>query len=427
MMPNKNAYHTSLKIAVVTGHIFSIPDHVLEKIPSSTLSDWKNNSRVFIGSEYADLIQQDLYKSKTFHHPSLRLERAVFMTVAKIKLFVLSVFGKEKLQNILHQNMEKTVDFVERIRGKRTIKEVAEFIGISSNTFSSWRTKVKFQCTSSDLFLCAKRHPNQATQREVNTLRSFLNNPDYKHWGIANIWAMAFKNKETNLSLATWYKYNHALKIRLPRGKFVKKYVPLKASFVNEYWHCDISRITTGDTQKHYYYSIKDNFSKKELAWYLHHRVDTNITKLLIKKACIKAFGNCNNTPLTKLVSDGGPENTSYTIRDFIQDNQVNIQHFIALKDIMQSNSMIEAHFKQLKSGFLKHKDIPNRKELFKLLVFHHHEYNEIKPHSALGIYTPNEVYKGQNTETNFSMRFKQAAKDRRAYNRSRGCGKCQK
>lgn len=221
-------------------------------------------------------------------------------------------------------------------------------------------------------------------------------------------------------------KYNHALGIRsINRKGKQKRFKPLKASYVNEYWHCDITRIKTADSITHFYYSIKDNYSKKELAWYLHHRVDTNITKLLIKKACVRAFGGYNNIPLTKLVSDGGSENTSYTMRQFINDNQVNIQHLIALKDIVQSNSMIEAHFKQLKSGFLHHKNITNRKELMRHLHFHHHEYNEIKPHSTLGIYTPNEVYSGKDPKKNFSKRFKQAAKQRRAQNRANGCGIC--
>jgi hypothetical protein len=124
--------------------------------------------------------------------------------------------------------------------------------------------------------------------------------------------------------------------------------------------------------------------------------------------------------PLQQLVTDGGPENDNFTVKNFLNENGV--KHSIALRDIAQSNSMMEAFYSTAKYRYLYQQRIENGTELKEVFEKFLDEYHYKKPHYALGIYTPSEVLLGQNKLVNFREIFAQAAAQRRQRNRSSSC-----
>ncbi len=121
-----------------------------------------------------------------------------------------------------------------------------------------------------------------------------------------------------------------------------------------------------------------------------------------------------------QLVTDGGPENDNRTIQDFMR--QSSIQHTIALRDIVQSNSTMEAFYRITKYQWLYRKKIKNGKQLQKEFEHWINEYHFEKPHYGLGIYTPYEILTGSNKTDNFSERMKAAAQERRIFNKHASC-----
>lgn len=120
----------------------------------------------------------------------------------------------------------------------------------------------------------------------------------------------------------------------------------------------------------------------------------------------------------------GGPENDNLTIKEFIRNS--NINHTIALKDIEQSNSMMEAFYHTAKYRYLYQQPIHNQPELilkFKEMI---HEYHFLKPHYALGIYTPEQVKNGADMKLSHRNTYAEAGRKRREMNRNMNCNqKC--
>lgn len=54
-----------------------------------------------------------------------------------------------------------------------------------------------------------------------------------------------------------------------------------------------------------------------------------------------------------QFLTDGGSENVNNTVSKFIDHHEVPIEHIIAQKDVLFSNSMIEALNKTIKHQFL--------------------------------------------------------------------------
>ena len=104
-----------------------------------------------------------------------------------------------------------------------------------------------------------------------------------------------------------------------------------------------------------------------------------------------------------------------------MKENQSMIKHDIALKDIVQSNSMMEAFYSVVKYRYLYLQKIQNGDELLKAFRALIKEYHFEKPHYALGIYTPFEILSGKKPNERFTELYKRAAIERRKMNKQ-GC-----
>jgi len=122
----------------------------------------------------------------------------------------------------------------------------------------------------------------------------------------------------------------------------------------------------------------------------------------------------------TKLVTDGGPENHG-EVSTFVS-NRENIKQLIAQKDIIQSNSMVEAVNKHIKYYYLFKRDLKDLNDTIRYLSNSVDDYND-KPHGKLYGLTPNEVLNGNYpAKDNYQNDIAEARKKRLLQNRLIEC-----
>ncbi len=127
-----------------------------------------------------------------------------------------------------------------------------------------------------------------------------------------------------------------------------------------------------------------------------------------------------------KLIVDSGPENNNIHVDNFISDSNINIQKLVALKDIKYSNSMIERANRTLKYRYIFPQEPKDRKHLELILRYFINDYNNIKPHGALGGLTPDEACRGlEIDEQHRTKQLEHARKERLRYNKENKCDLC--
>ncbi|MBN9295001.1 MAG: transposase family protein [Flavobacteriia bacterium] len=320
-----NSYHTALKICYALGLQNQLIDiSIRQQIPHSTSHYWKNNTNPesYIGSAISASIQQRLSDIQNAHHSINRIPLKLFSAYCNFAVSVVRLLEKKAIQKTLKAKKEAFINLLDNYSGSISYQKAADFLGIKLKTLYHWRMQVKFKCDHSALLLCTKRHPNQAKIPEVNTIKEWLIKPEYRHWGIHSLWAIAFKQGDTTLSKQAWYHYNKLLKIRLlaKKGKKPSKN-PIRATAVNQIWHADITVFKTLDGVKHYVYTVMDNYSRFVHSWHIDTVVSAKIRLKTIKEAIQNAFGEQPFESL-QLITDGGPENDNLTIKAFIQDTK---------------------------------------------------------------------------------------------------------
>jgi len=381
-----NQYHTSLKVCYSLGLQEQLIDKsVRDRIPASTKHYWIKTTKPgsIIGIELSKRIDADLAALKAGYHPANAIPRAAFDAYCKFVVTIIGILEPSKLKKALRGKMEVFINALDEAAGFFSYGKAAALLSLSTKTLYHWRTKVKFRCEASSLLLCVRRHPNQATASEVNVIRTFLNDQQYAHWGIHSIWAFAFRNGLTKLSRQSWYHYNSLLAFRQGTGKAKKPpYHPLRATVVNQIWHADITVFKVNNV-KYYIYTVMDNYSRYVHSWKVAPVVSAEIRMQTIREAIGQVFSNDPGHNV-QLVTDGGPENNNQTMKAFIASCHVSIHHTIALRDIVQSNSMQEAFYATAKYRFLYRLVIDTPGKLIHHVDEMMQEYNTIRPHYAL-------------------------------------------
>ncbi|WP_027420963.1 DDE-type integrase/transposase/recombinase [Crocinitomix catalasitica] len=429
-MRQRKKYHTSLKTVYSLGlETLILPPEFTNTIPASTIHGWRHdfNIKKQYGQEFAKQIDENLSDASSFLELSSDFDRKIIFSLLSVKRFLIHQLSKNGFQKLLRNNKEKTIQFIEWIDNKTDIgkSKISEYVGIGRKTISHWKRQIEYTCHTSTLKKCLIKNPIQATKHEINVMKKLLTDPDKAHWGIPSIQGFAIKNKLCVFSISSWYNYNRIFKFRTSINRFKKPvYKPLRASCVNEIWHADITVFKTLDGIKNYIYTVKDNFSRKTLAWIITKSVSAKSRMQTIQMAIEIAFPE--NAGAVRLITDGGPENDNQTIKNFIVDAAVHINHQIALKDIVQSNSMAEATYRCMKSHFLYGKQINDTNELEKYVAFYLHDHDFVRPHSAHKVYTPDEVYNDCDPRSvALKPLYRQAAIERIESNKISGCGIC--
>lgn len=107
---------------------------------------------------------------------------------------------------------------------------------------------------------------------------------------------------------------------------------------------------------------------------------------------------HASSMSVCRLMTDDGSENLGCAKAFMESAQQPSIQHIIAQRDVIFSNSMIEAAYKNLKYHFLYHKIIPDMESLQQYVIQAIDDYN-YRPNAVLNGLTPAEVLSGKTTD----------------------------
>ncbi len=160
----------------------------------------------------------------------------------------------------------------------------------------------------------------------------------------------------------------------------------------NHRWASDITGLKTWDGQKRRLAVILDCADRSVLAWRLAVRITAEDLSELVREAVFSRFGeDRTHARGIECLSDNGPE---YTARVFL----------ICLEGLglvpcrtpcrsPESNGVAEAFFGTLKRDYVYQSCLETVADLERLLPGWISDYNEVAPHSALGMRAPARAY----------------------------------
>ncbi len=345
------------------------------------------------------------------------------MQAAKALYYIFTLYQSLicKLNNqkkVFFESKELIVDSIDRTKNILGFDRVLKTFNITSQTYYYWKNKI--QCKDSLLNLCKIRHPLQLTNKEVTKIKSCLTDKQYLNWSLSSVYCKMLRDKTASMGLVTFYKYANLLKLtrQKPPHRRKKHKTGIRAEKPLQILHADLTIFRPHDNTKVYIYFIADNFSRKILAWKASLKYSAKYTfdnlKEIYEKYKLQTFN-----PEIEFMVDDGSENKA-EVDTFIENSKIN--KVIAQKDVIFSNSMIEAVNKRIKYDFLFHAEIQNFDQTVKQLEKAVTEYND-KPYLPLHGLTPNEVFEGQLPDkTIFSKQISEARQQRIAENRKYQC-----
>ena len=301
-----------------------------------------------------------------------------------------------------------------------------QIVGISSARYHAWRRQEE-GCGLDDQSSCPRFFPSQLTRDEVSTMREFVESETYRHIAVQNLALYAQRLGTLFASASTWYKMLRERGWRRPRRRVhpAKPKEGLRAERPNEYWQIDttVLRLTTGI--RIYLQAVIDNFSRRILSWRVSDTLSSATTRELLIEASEGLPDAAANTNVL-VVTDGGSENFG-EVDQLLEDSR-SLRRVLAQIDILCSNSLIEAFWRELKHSWLFLNTLESTASVRRLVAFYIEEHNQKIPRTILAGRTPDEVYYGR--EENLLERLceqrKTAQRLRREANQSARCNRCE-
>ena len=423
LLRKKTTYATDFKIAIQLG---LVSRKALKVIPKSTLSNIRHSDLSHIyGLEYSEIPEEviRLIKSLMKKKKLLKIYKAYY----HLKTTIISIFSQIKnIKPYLRKYKKQVVTAINKVRDTISLKNACRFFRISKALFHSWVRQVNYPCPSSSLDLCRHRWVNQITIEEERKLVDLLHDPFYKGWAVYQIIIHAQLTGKLFISVGTAYKYIkvHGLGSRRIRKKKQKQ--GIRTSHPNEVWHMDVTLYKTIDGITAYIYILMDNFSRFILNWEVKTYLAGHISLSMVREAreLYLPPEGAIEVPETMLLVDGGPENNNKDMDEYLVS--VPIRKFVAQKDIVFSNSMVEAVNKKLKYQHLFPFNHFSYKELIPHLIKQISEYNSVRTHHAHKYCTPQQVYFGDQPDlTEVKDKMEKARKQRIIKNLMVNCPAC--
>lgn len=424
MRNTRQSWDTSLKHLVRHGLLHDVlTTKQIAAIPSSNISRWKHepdNKYMYaninkIIKEESDLIRKINQSSKLKN-----IIRAYFKLAETFHFIISGISG---IKAIFKKNKDLIVNTIEGQKEYINIADALKFFNLSRATYQQYKVKVLYACEDSYFKWCTKRFSNQLLYREVRVIKEYLENNRFKFWSKSSIYLKALRDKRLQCSLTTFYKYCNLLGYK-PRKKLTKKsdfYHPVITNRPHQLWCADVTIYKTANGTKHYIHILMDHYSKM----ILDYRIEKMCSARAITELLQNAYSVFKPTTISFL-TDGGAENVNSTVTSFIKTVTPGAKHFIALKDVVYSNSMIEALNKVIKHQFLYPKNIYSAKALaeeFKQIV---RIYNTIRPQLRLGGNTPVETCNKTPIDlTKYTLDLGQQKELRKSQNKITTCKKC--
>lgn len=414
----KRSYHTSAVILYQAG---VLPHELQKVIPKSTLHSWKKRDlSQLIGTLQARLLEEHTELIQLlFRYEKLLAAARVLLAVFKLYEKTLLSFKNGK-RRLLEQR-----DTLHHICTYAQDKIPAGLLARLLNTSKSFvkNSLLKQPCVHPPFRLCKRIFPGQLTSVEVHTIRKYLADVRFLHWPLSSVYYQALREDKLYCSLSTFYKYSRKtgiIRTRQPLRKDRNR-KGIRASFPLEIIHMDFTLQRLQDGTRIYYHFITDNFSRKILAWSASLRPSAKVAAANLQH--ILTVYTISHPPVLVL-SDDGSENKAQTAQVFAAFPKL-LQHRIAQKDIIFSNSMAEAVNKSMKYVHLFPKDFLSAEEAFAQIQGCVEEYNN-RPVKSLSGHTPNEAFLKEKIDKEwFSAQIVQAQTERIVKNRKKSCGVC--
>lgn len=414
----KSSYHSSLRIAHGLG---VLPDLIKKQIPRPTLTYWNKTRNVHIKSygydpantEYA----QELMGSRLW---------PVVVGLLKANRLLRKAITLEPGARDIYQNIsEEVVCFVSRKAGSlREKMRFLDWLGISRNRFDVWANRIDW-CESSLINLCRKYRPNQLTVDDIKTLLRYLSDDRYKSWSLINIYYRMLDDGTLFIGRSTFYKYAALLGIKRRFKKWKIYGKSIRAKRPGQVLHADVSVFKLANRAQVFLHVLIDNFSRKILKCEVSDIKSAAITCENIKSVMIEypviLGAECD------LIVDGGSENKG-ELDLLIAEKSSSLKKIVALKDVVFSNSMVEATNKILKNNYLldhKFTCVDSLQEFLDGVLL---DFNSERNNAQLYGLTPDRAFAGEVPDPD---RFKAAIMDARyarvMENQEFPCGSCSK
>jgi len=392
----------------------------LKLIPSSNISRWKSESDdKYLYCEINKIVAEEIKLIRKMNQSSKvkKIISGYFQLCDTFHSIIDSVKG---VKSVLKKHRDVIVNTIENVKEFVSIDSALKVFNLSRSSFEHYKNRLLYQCDDSYFNWCVKKHPNQLLSSEILTIKKYMTHEIYKYWSKSSIYLKAIIDGNLLCGISTFYKYCSLLGFQnKPRRKKSDDYRPVVTSKPNELWCVDVTIFKTKDHVKQYIHLLIDHYSKMILGYKIKSSSSGMTIKELLQDAYVKY-----KPESIQLLSDGGSENVNSTVSNFTSSNQ--IKHLIAQKDVVFSNSMIEAINKIIKHQFLHPKEIPDRKRLETILEETVTIYNSIRPQMSLQGNTPIETFQGKSVDFSiYSQRFHTQKVIRIQQNKKTNCTKC--
>lgn len=419
----RKSWDTSIKHITRNGLLHDVLSlDQIAAIPRSNISRWKNETDdKYHFCEINDVVKQEIELIKRLNQSSKikRINQSYFKLADTFHEVIAKVKG---VKSLIKKQKELIVNVIEQVKEIIPITKALKVFNISRSTFENYKSILIHTCEPSYFKWCTRRFPHQLLATEVATIKTYMNDLMYSQWSKSSVYLKALKDGNLNCGISTFYKYCNLLGFRnKPRRKKSDQYRPLRTSYPNQVWCADVTIFKTADNVKHHIHLLIDHYSKMILGYRIEKSSSALAIKSLIQNACL------NHKPSTlQFLTDGGSENVNTTVTTFINSSEIPIKHLIAQRDVVFSNSMIEAINKIIKHQFLHHIEIVDRNQLIKIIAKTIPIYNIVRPQMSLGGNTPEETFNGLSIDiSRYTHNFKEQKDLRIQLNKKNNCNLC--
>ena len=394
----------------------------LDSIPKSNFYRWKNEPEdKYQLCQINQLIDKEIELIKRLNKSSKI--KAINQSYFKLCDVFHQIISKVKgVKTLIKEQKELVVNTIDLVKEHLSINDCIKVFNISKTTYQNYKSLVIHQCEASYFKWCVKRFSHQLLPKEIKTIKTYLEDQQCRYWSKSSIFFKAKRDQKLFCGLSTFYKYARLLGFNgRPSKKKNDFYSPIKTSKANQLWCADVTIFKTANNQKYYIHLLMDHFSKKILG----AKVENRPSGVVIRDLLIHARETYRPENI-QFLTDGGSENVNHNIRELIEKSKIPISHLVAQKDVIFSNSMIEALNKTIKHQFLYPKTIQNKNQLISALEDSVEIYNNIRPQLNLKGNTPEETFIGIPMDINQYKTKDQAFRDERlAKNKKNRCNNC--
>jgi putative transposase len=160
----------------------------------------------------------------------------------------------------------------------------------------------------------------------------------------------------------------------------------------NRRWASDITGIVTWNKQKGRLAVIIDCADRMVLAWQFARRMLSEDLQEMVREAVFQRFGaEKEKAQNLEFLSDNGPEYACRKLRALLQDFGMVICR--TPRRSPESNGLAEAFFGSFKRDYVYQGELENLEAVAQQLPGWIEDYNQIAPHSALGMKSPAQFY----------------------------------